>query len=312
MGSEPFRLDAVDMMKIGKGAVFAMLGALAAYLAALSAEWKDAPGYVAITGAAAGVLANVLYKFVSDNAKFAFLAALLLPLSAEALEFTGPAKVPAGQTIAVELDGLPEIDLSKPFGDSLAWTTALKLDISAPEGDGSRPRQSLSIDFATRKWRMTVSVAPEKQGTYVLIAILDGELATHRVEVGAANPIPGPGPVTMGLRVLILTDEEAPHRIPAPQLEALTSPRVIETLNQRCEKVASADGKTTPAWRVLHHKRTPEQLKLLPAGFPELFSRGVAESQGLVPWVISTSPKGTASRAYPATVEEAVQYFQAL
>lgn len=76
--SQSLSLDTQDLIKIGKGALLALAGALAGYLTVLAADWKDSPGYAIIAAAVASTLANVIRKWIADNSKVA--AAILLAI----------------------------------------------------------------------------------------------------------------------------------------------------------------------------------------------------------------------------------------
>jgi hypothetical protein len=69
MGSQKFSLDRADLIKIGKGALIAAAGAVAAYLTTVAADWRDSPGTTSILAAVFGVAANLIRKWVTDNSK---------------------------------------------------------------------------------------------------------------------------------------------------------------------------------------------------------------------------------------------------
>lgn len=76
--SEQFSLGKSDLIKIGKGALLALAGALAGYLTVLAAEWKDSPGYAVIIAAVASTLANAIRKWVADTSKVAVVILLAI------------------------------------------------------------------------------------------------------------------------------------------------------------------------------------------------------------------------------------------
>ncbi len=238
--------------------------------------------------------------------RFAIIIMLLIPaqLWGQTPKFTGPEKVEPGSLIHLTID-IPE-----------SWGLIFE----------SIPDDLFFVQLDQGTTRNFICAAGCATGKTIVVKAIYGRLENgrfvlnkvqHKVSVEGTTPVPPPPPPpppdpSQGVRVMILIEESEPSKIPAAQAQALTDVQVITTLNSKCEKLRTSDGQMSPAWRKFDDDLTDDDIKLVPDPLKALYKRGVADSKGKVPWIVTQGPKGITSQEYPKTISEAISFFQAL
>ena len=133
------------------------------------------------------------------------------------LRFDGPTEGVAGQPVSISIVGLPELDLTKPLGESLAWRENFELVHSSPRTCDCKIESDLALDFLAASWKLRVHLTGSEPGDVVLAARLGETLSLHRVTLAGQAPVPppptpGPDPPTPptptpGKRFVLILEE---------------------------------------------------------------------------------------------------------
>lgn len=275
--SQPLSLDTQDLIKVGKGALLALAGALAGYLTVLAADWKDSPGYAVIAAAIASTLANVIRKWIADNSKItaAILLAVLCSIpgmaSAELKAVvSGPNKLKPDteytlsakrSTDAIQYEWSV---LEKPDYDLGAFTwdddKLVSVMFDTPGEYTIRLRVIGKPDvFPSEKMLPSGAYNPEyvvwlEARVYGDVQIVTEATVDHKVIVGdpKPNPPPGPDPALPKVDRVTFVFEKSKHQIPLEVSNALnklnTENGILATVFEQDAK--DGDGNTPDQYKI--------------------------------------------------------------
>jgi len=139
----------------------------------------------------------------------------------------GPATANVGQELRLSVDGLTPPDLNTPDGLKavVAWSSKLTVVVDSPTDSEAVVESDIALNLTgSVKLRLTFSAA--KGGTYVVV-LLDGNavrVATKRIVVGPAVPMPKPDPVvdpSVKVTAVTYVYEKDQSAVPRPVQAAL-------------------------------------------------------------------------------------------
>ncbi len=235
------------------------------------------------------------------------------------ITITGPIEADIGQTIQLRIDGLPKVDMTAPFAETVEWFERddLVLLFSVPSDSNAVLDESLTMTVRPFRWRYQLEFNADRPGAYVLVANWKYEntdqLLLHRIEAGGIPPDPDPDdpvpPPTDGLHAVIVDDENIRGHLPQSQLNIFTS---IELANWLKENTATADD-GGPAFRfssndslVRGEPARELELPVFVGGWDAVMDAVRAGQISLPAWAISNGERGVIE-ALPQSVDAAIR-----
>lgn len=306
-----FELQTEDFIKIGKGALLAMVGALAGYLASLAADWQNSPGYTVIAAALASTLANAILKRVKDNSKapalvlwavFLSLPGSLVWADTQAV-ISGPNKFKPDSeytlsakrsTDAISYEWsvaeLPEYDLGAFTWDDdrlvsvmfpTPGTYTIVLKVKGKPDEFTEPK---TVEDVPGK----VTPNPEyvkwlEDRVYKKVTVVTESVAKHVVVVGdpKPNPQPGPDPAPNKVDRVTFVYEKSKHPVPPEVASALSKLNTEKGILATLFEQDSVDGDGD----------TPDQYKIALKAAKEAGLPCLVVQAGEVVYKVKVSPK---------------------
>ncbi len=187
----------------------------------------------------------------------AILLLLLLAATAAAgdLTITGPTEATPGETVRLQLDGLPTVDMSGIVSEEVEWFDALTVAFSAPSESGAALDEELTMTVRPFRWRYRMAFEIDHPGAYLVVVSWRHEdasqLLLHRIEAGGPRPDPPPPdppptPDIRATRAVIVEDGRTPEQARIYTDERLQPYRQTDSLRILDRNTTDPSGQPPP------------------------------------------------------------------